>query len=539
MSTDDTRIPESDDAQRPHHVSTGPETDPSLEPEPLHRRPAGAPESPFAAVPARAEGPDERRSAVAGLPEVDIPAPDATAVHATHVMATPAAPAAGAVDGSSPAGGTVPPVPPTDAAAPAPGNDPAPRRRGHPFLAGLLGGILACAVALLVFLAATGRIGSTVASTGTSQSAAGPTVNVTASPQDATTAEVVAAKCLPSVVSINVSSSEGEGVGSGVVYDTDGNILTNFHVVDGAQSITVNLGGKSYEGTVVGSDESSDLAVVHVDLGGDTVTPMERGDSSKLVVGEWVMAIGSPFGLDQSVSSGIVSSLYRSTILEGSSGNTIYTNLIQTDTAINPGNSGGALVDSEGRLVGINSIIESASGSSSGVGFAIPVNYAVDVADAIIAGRQVEHAYLGANVQTVTPQAAVRNRLAVNQGAYVASVTEGGPAAQAGLQEGDIITKLGDEDITSADGLILAVRSHAVGDKVTVTYYRGSEESTVDIQLGSDAQGQPATQDQRRQSSWDEDGSAEGGSSQGGDALGSGPLSSGPLGDLLGGLGIG
>ncbi len=530
MSTDDTRIPEPDDARRPHHASPGPETDPSLEPEPLHRRPAGAPENPFEAVPARVEGPDERRSAVAGLPEVDTP--DVTAVHPTRVMASPAAPAPGTADDA--AGGPVPPVPPAGADAPAPGDAPAPRRQGHPFLAGLLGGILACTVAFLGFLAATGRIGGTVASTGTSDSAAGPTVNVTAAPQDATTAEVVAAKCLPSVASINVSSSEGEGVGSGVVYDTDGNILTNFHVVDGAQSITVNLGGKSYEGTVVGSDESSDLAVVHVDLGGDAVTPMERGDSSKLVVGEWVMAIGSPFGLDQSVSSGIVSSLYRSTILEGSSGNTIYTNLIQTDTAINPGNSGGALVDSEGRLVGINSIIESASGSSSGVGFAIPVNYAVDVADAIIAGRQVEHAYLGANVRTVTPQAAVRNRLAVNQGAYVASVTEGGPAAQAGLQEGDIITKLGDEDITSADGLILAVRSHAVGDKVAVTYYRGSEESTVDIQLGSDAQSQSAAQDQRRQSAWDEGDPSQGGSSRDGDARGSGPL-----GDLFGGLGIG
>lgn len=550
MSTDDPRIPEPGDnrapepdspvapglagapapsAQKPaapgqpHHVSSAPETDPALEPEPLHRRPAGAPASPFVpAGSARAEGPQERRSAMAGLPEVGSNAPDATAVHATHVMAAPVPPAA--------QGAAVPPEPPAGPDGSAGAKEPAPRRKGHPFLSGLLGGLLACAVALLAFFAVTGRMGPQVGSGDTSSSAAGPTVNVNALPQDATTAEVVAAKCLPSVASINVSSDQGDGVGSGVVYDTSGNILTNYHVVDGAKSITVNLGSKSYEGTVVGSDESSDLAVVHIDLGGDQVTPMERGDSSQLVVGEWVMALGSPFGLDQSVSSGIVSSLYRSTILQDSSGNTIYTNLIQTDTAINPGNSGGALVNAEGKLVGINSIIESASGSSSGVGFAIPVNYAVEVADAIIAGRQVEHAYLGANVQTVTPQAAMRNRLAVNQGAYVDSVTEGGPAAQAGIQRGDIITKVDDEDITSADGLILAVRSHSVGDKVKITYYRGSDQSTVEVQLGSDAQGKSDTPERQR-SSWEKDDDSSDGMAQ------NGPSAS-PFDDLLEGLGL-
>ncbi|MEY8437586.1 trypsin-like peptidase domain-containing protein [Atopobiaceae bacterium 24-176] len=557
MSTDDTRVPEPGDTRvpeqddstpaeptriaagttasvepaRPHHVSAAPVTDPALEPEPLHRRPAGAPASPFAsAETARAEGPHERRSAMAGLPEVGAPAPDATAVHATHVMGTPVPPAA--QDAGVPPtanGGVVPPEPPT---APESGQGHGKPRRSHPFLSGLLGGLLACAVALLVFFAVTGRIGPQISSDSTSSSAAGPTVNVNALPQDATTAEVVAAKCLPSVASINVSSAQGDGVGSGVVYDTSGNILTNYHVVDGAKSITVNLGSKSYEGTVVGSDESSDLAVVHVDLNGDQVTPMERGDSSQLVVGEWVMALGSPFGLDQSVSSGIVSSLYRSTILQDSSGNTIYTNLIQTDTAINPGNSGGALVDSEGKLVGINSIIESASGSSSGVGFAIPVNYAVEVADAIIAGRQVEHAYLGASVRTVTPQAAMSNRLAVNQGAYVDSVTEGGPAAQAGIQRGDIITKVDDEDITSADGLILEVRSHSVGDKVKITYYRGSDQSTVEVQLGSDAQGQSDTPERQR-STWE-----RGNDGASGDRAQNDGSSANPFDGLLEGLGL-
>ncbi len=408
----------------------------------------------------------------------------------------------------------VPPVPPVEppqnpgspqdfAGEPAP--QPAPKKRSG-FLPGLLGGLLGALLVAGLWFGVTRLVPA--ASQTTSPSQAGPTVNISANQENASAAEVVAAKCLPSVASINVTTSQGEGVGSGVVYDTQGNILTNYHVVEDAQSLVVNLNGKSYEGTVVGSDPSSDLAVVHVDLNGDPVTPMEIADSSKLVVGQWVMSLGSPFGLDQSVSTGIVSSLYRSTIMEGSAGNTIYTNLVQTDAAINPGNSGGALVNAQGQLIGINSIIQSASGSSSGVGFAIPSNYVKKAADAIIAGKPVEHAYLGANVRTVTPQVAAQAHLAVKQGAYVDSVVQGMPAAQAGLQEGDIITAIDGEAVTSGDNLILAVRSKEVGDKVTLTYYRGSTESTVDVTLGSDAEAQ-ASQAQRRQSAYEQGDSDE------------------------------
>ncbi len=408
----------------------------------------------------------------------------------------------------------VPPVPPVEppqnpgspqdfAGEPAP--QPAPKKRSG-FLPGLLGGLLGALLVAGLWFGVTRLVSATSQTTSPSQ--AGPTVNISANQENASTAEVVAAKCLPSVASINVTTSQGEGVGSGVVYDTQGNILTNYHVVEDAQSLVVNLNGKSYEGTVVGSDPSSDLAVVHVDLNGDSVTPMEIADSSKLVVGQWVMSLGSPFGLDQSVSTGIVSSLYRSTIMEGSAGNTIYTNLVQTDAAINPGNSGGALVNAQGQLIGINSIIQSASGSSSGVGFAIPSNYVKKAADAIIAGKPVEHAYLGANVRTVTPQVAAQAHLAVKQGAYVDSVVQGMPAAQAGLQEGDIITAIDGEAVTSGDNLILAVRSKEVGDKVTLTYYRGSTESTVDVTLGSDAEAQ-ASQAQRRQSAYEQGDSDE------------------------------
>jgi putative serine protease PepD len=347
---------------------------------------------------------------------------------------------------------------------------------------GLIGGVVG-AGALTAGLYFGGVIGKSSATT----SSTSQNVTINASSEDTSLATAVATKCLPSVVSISVTTSDGSGVGSGVILDTDGNILTNYHVIEDATDISVSTTDGSYEASVVGSDESSDLAVIKIDPGDTTLTPMEIGDSSSLEVGEWVMSIGSPFGLDQSVSTGIVSSLYRSTMLQNTSGNTIYTNLIQTDATINPGNSGGALVDSEGKLIGINSLIESYSGSSSGVGFAIPGNYAVEVANTIIAGKTVEHAYLGGSFQTVTAQNAKSANLSVTQGAYVASVTSGGPAEQAGIQKGDVITKLDDEEITSSDGIVLAVRSHSVGDTVKITYVRDGQENTVDVTLGSDA----------------------------------------------------
>ena len=394
----------------------------------------------------------------------------------------------------------VPPVPPQAPGVPGPGaGAPEPERpkRRHPAvkaaLLGLLGGVVGAGalVAALHFAGVIGNNTTITTSGGSSQS-------ITINPSDDSTklASAVAAKALPSVVSINVTTGDGEGVGSGVTLDADGNILTNYHVVEGAQTISVSADGNSYDATVVGTDESSDLAVIKIDPGSNKLTPIEVGDSSSLQVGDWVMSIGSPFGLEQSVSTGIVSSLYRSTMLQGSSGNTIYTNLIQTDAAINPGNSGGALVNERGQLVGINSIIESASGSSSGVGFAIPGNYAVEVAKTIISGQTVKHAYLGGSFQTVTAQNARRNNLPVNQGAFVAEVTSGSPAEQAGIKQGDIITAIDGQEITSSDGVVLAVRSHNVGDTVQVKLMRGSQEMTVSVTLGSDEALQSQQDDQ-------------------------------------------
>lgn len=317
-------------------------------------------------------------------------------------------------------------------------------------------------------------------------SSAGKTITINAGNTKADVAQAVAKKCLPSVASLNVTAANGRYVGSGVLLDKQGHILTNYHVVARAQSISVTLGKKRYEAKVVGSDPSSDLAVIKIKAQEKDLTPMEIADSSSLVVGDWVMSIGSPYGLDQSVSSGIVSSLYRSTMLPSAAGNTIYANLIQTDAAINPGNSGGALVNAQGKLVGINSIIESKSGANAGIGFAIPSNYAVRVAQTIISGKPVLHAYIGLALQTVTPENSAHSQLAVNQGAYVAKVTPGSPADKAGIKQGDVITKINDEAISSADALILAIRSREVGDKIKVTVQRGDAEKTVEVTLGSD-----------------------------------------------------
>lgn len=368
-----------------------------------------------------------------------------------------------------------------------------------PVFVSSLAGLVVGAV-LVIALVMTGalRIGRTnVDAPALSDSGSNQTIQIDA--EDTTLAEAVSAKALPSVVSItavNEGSGEG-GIGSGVILDTDGNILTNYHVIEGATTINVSTNdGASYEAELVGQDESSDLAVIRLQ-GADasSLTPIEIGDSDSLTVGEWVMAIGSPFGNEQSVSTGIVSALYRSTAMQSTSGTTIYANMIQTDAAINPGNSGGALVNDNGELIGINSMIESYSGSSAGVGFAIPVNYAINIAQQIIDGETPAHPYIGVTVTTVNAYSARQNNLSVSEGAYVNSVNADSPAEEAGLREGDIVTAVDDTQITSADGLIIAAREHSIGDTVTLTVVRDDETIEVDVTLGSDAEVQAESQD--------------------------------------------
>ena len=379
-------------------------------------------------------------------------------------------------------GGDDPQTPPTFSPE-KPKREKKPRRTLKTLLVGLLGGVLGAGTLTGVLLL-TGVVGPS----GTQVVSGDATQQITIDPadEDTTVANAVAAKALPSVVTVYCTFPEGEGMGSGVIYDTDGNIITNNHVIEDAESISVSYNGKSYDATLVGTDPSSDVAVIHVDFGDDEVTPMEHGDSDALQVGDWVMSVGSPFGLENSVSQGIVSALSRSTLLENSTGNTLYTNLIQTDATINPGNSGGALVDAEGKLVGICTLFSSDTESFAGIGYAIPGNYAMEVADKIIAGETVTHAYIGLSMQTVTAANALRNGLSVDQGAYVVEVTKGGPAAKAGIEVGDVITGIGGEAISSADGAILAVRSHDIGDTVEVTVMRGDREMSFEVTLGSD-----------------------------------------------------
>ena len=407
---------------------------------------------------------------------------------------TPPVPGAHAADPGAQTGtGPASPEPPASQ-----GGEPEPsernkarRRTARAVVAGLVGGVIG-AGALVGALLGTGVVGTTQ-----TQATAGTTQQVTIDPndEDTTIANAVAAKALPSVATVYCTTAEGEGMGSGVIYDTDGNIITNNHVVDGAQSISVTIDGKSSSAELVGTDPSSDVAVIKADLQGDTVTPMQVGDSSDLQVGDWVMSVGSPFGLENSVSQGIVSALSRNTLLQGTSGNTLYTNLIQTDATINPGNSGGALVDDQGRLVGICTLYSSDTESFAGIGYAIPSDYATEIADKIIAGDTVTHAYIGLTMQTVNAQNSQANGLGTTSGAYVVEVADGSPAAEAGIEKGDVVTSIGGEQITSADSAILAVRSHDIGETVEVTVMRDGQEKSFDVTLGSDE----ALQEQQEQ----------------------------------------
>ncbi len=256
------------------------------------------------------------------------------------------------------------------------------------------------------------------------------------------------------------------GLGSGVIVSPEGYVLTNHHVVDGADDIEVQLAdGRAARARVVGTDPDSDLAVLKIDL--DALPTVVFGDSAGLHVGDTVLAIGNPFNVGQTVTAGIVSALGRNRV-----GINTFENFIQTDAAINPGNSGGALVDVDGQLVGINTAIYSRSGGSLGIGFAIPADIARDVMVALIRDGRVSRGWIGVEVGNVTSEFADSFGLPVRHGALITGVLQGGPAAQAGMQPGDVVTQVGDRGVTDSRQLVDAVTAVRPGDEVRLGVQR-------------------------------------------------------------------
>ena len=258
---------------------------------------------------------------------------------------------------------------------------------------------------------------------------------------------------------------EREGLGSGVIIDKSGYILTNNHVVEGVTEITVVLvDGRQLPGSIVGTDPYTDLAVIKVD--GADLPAAELGDSDNLVIGEPAIAIGNPYGFDHTVTAGVISAINRSVTIDASTGNALE-GLIQTDAPINPGNSGGALVTSTGTVIGINTAIVA---QAQGIGLAIPINSARAVANEIIQYGKVRRPYVGiSRVTEIDRYVAARNRLPVDQGIYVSSVVRGGPADRAGVGPGDIIIAVDGQNIATATDLQKAVYKSAIGDTLEFT----------------------------------------------------------------------
>jgi putative serine protease PepD len=374
------------------------------------------------------------------------------------------------------------PLPPPDA-PPAP---PGPSRGGQrlvvvALLAALLGGIIG-AISGVAF--EHGR----VSKSSSDLSSAPPLATGSPTPVDRSPDSVasIAARLLPSVVTLNVAGDTEMGTGSGVVIRPDGYILTNNHVVSVAANggtITADFykGRQKVPARIVGRDPKTDLAVVRVDV--TNLPAATLGQSSSLVVGDPVVALGAPLGLSSTVTSGIISALDRNVEVPSENGGPagLLIGAIQTDAAINPGNSGGPLVDQRGQVIGINSAIAAAPGSTGsggniGVGFAIPIDYARSIADEIIRTGHATHPYIGVSASPADANGGL-------PGAKIISVVPNGPADQAGLRPDDVITKVDNQNIGDVDALVAATRLHKVGDVVTVTYVRDGKTHTVQVKL--------------------------------------------------------
>ncbi len=281
---------------------------------------------------------------------------------------------------------------------------------------------------------------------------------------------------------------EVKGLGTGMLMDAQGHILTNHHVAGGATKIEVLLAnGHTYPARLVGTDPKTDLAVIKIDAK-EALPSVAFGDSDAVGVGEWVVAIGHPRGLDQTVTHGIISAKHRRGISDPSS----YQDFLQTDAAINPGNSGGPLLNLRGEVIGVNAAIASQTGGFEGIGFAIPSNMAVSVAKALIAHGKVERAWLGVSVQDVTPEVAKSAGIEERQGALIAEVVKGGPAEQAGLRQGDVVLAYGGKEVADASALRNAVAVTPVGHEVQVTVLRGGQKQELTAKVGNLAEANKA-----------------------------------------------
>ena len=288
-----------------------------------------------------------------------------------------------------------------------------------------------------------------------------------------------------------------EGAGSGFVIDTAGHILTNYHVVAGAQTIEVTLGDQSrFKAKYIGADTRSDIALIQIDPGNHKLTPLPLGDSRSLLVGQRVLAIGNPFGFQSTLTTGVVSSLGRTV---KTSDNTFIDEAIQTDAAINSGNSGGPLLDTRGEVIGINSAIYTPTGTTVGIGFAIPINTARRVANDLITQGRVRRATLGVEGRAIWPQLAEALNIPVAHGILIERVTAGGPAAQAGLRGGtrtvlaglqqltiggDVLIAVDGKEVTSPTDLNLLLNRDSPGDTVTLTILRDGKTMDVRVKLG-------------------------------------------------------
>jgi S1-C subfamily serine protease len=289
----------------------------------------------------------------------------------------------------------------------------------------------------------------------------------------------------------------GTALGSGFVVDKAGHVVTNYHVIEGADQVEVNFSGEdNIPARVVGADPSTDLAVLEIDAQARALTPLPLGNSDAIRVGDAVVAIGNPFGLERTVTAGIVSALQRQ--IQAPNGYTI-DEVVQTDAPINQGNSGGPLLNAKGEVIGVNSQIESESGGNVGIGFAVPINTVKEVVSQVLQNGKVEHAFLGVEMAEITDSLLASYRLPVDKGALIVKVVPGSPADEAGVQGGDqdvvvdgnsyslggdIVTSADGQPVTSPDELASIVRSKDPGDSLTLGIQRDDSQETVTVTLG-------------------------------------------------------